>query len=170
MLDEKGRLFGKISVVDIGIILVIVLAVAMLGVKIIGSGNSKFNAEGQQDCAYTVTVKNVRQETVDAIEKSIGSSVYDVQNEALNTNIGTLEGITEIKPYMGTIYLDNGTAIKSEIPGRYEVTFEVSATASKASQSVLISGKKEVSKGSSITLATKYTLNEGRIANITFAE
>ena len=33
MLDEKGRLFGKINIVDLLIVLVLIAAVAFVGIK-----------------------------------------------------------------------------------------------------------------------------------------
>ena len=33
IMDEKGKLFGKVSIVDILIVVVVVLALAVIGVK-----------------------------------------------------------------------------------------------------------------------------------------
>ena len=39
MIDEKGRLFGKINIVDLIVILVIVIAAVGVGMKFLGGGN-----------------------------------------------------------------------------------------------------------------------------------
>ena len=39
MIDEKGRLFGKINIVDLIVILVIVIAAVVVGMKFLGGGN-----------------------------------------------------------------------------------------------------------------------------------
>ena len=36
MIDEKGRLFGKLNIVDLLVILVVLVAVVVLGVKFLG--------------------------------------------------------------------------------------------------------------------------------------
>ena len=36
MLDEKGRLFGKINIVDLLVLILVVAIVAVLGLKLLG--------------------------------------------------------------------------------------------------------------------------------------
>ena len=38
MLDEKGRLFGKINIVDLLVLILVVLLAAVVGLKLLGKG------------------------------------------------------------------------------------------------------------------------------------
>ena len=59
MIDEKGRLFGKINIVDLLVILVIVIAAVFVGVKFLGGGSSGGIGAAKTKVVYTVLVENV---------------------------------------------------------------------------------------------------------------
>ena len=46
MLDEKGRLFGKINIVDLLVLILVVLLAAVVGLKLLGKGGMLPGAEG----------------------------------------------------------------------------------------------------------------------------
>ena len=68
MIDEKGRLFGKINIIDLLVILIVVIAAAAVAVKLLG--NSSFFAEAPQTSTvvYTVKVSCVQPEVFQAIQ------------------------------------------------------------------------------------------------------
>ena len=52
MIDEKGRLFGKLNIVDLLVILVVLVAVVVLGVKFLGKdggGGSSHSGGGDAE-------------------------------------------------------------------------------------------------------------------------
>ena len=61
MIDEKGRLFGKINIVDLLVILVVIIAAAVLGVKFLkpGGGSAIGSGSSGTHVSYTVLVENV---------------------------------------------------------------------------------------------------------------
>ncbi|MBR5586754.1 MAG: DUF4330 domain-containing protein, partial [Clostridia bacterium] len=106
MVDEKGRLFSKISIIDLVIVLLMVVAIAFVGVKILGL-NDKIGAINVKTETYQITFKvnNVRQATVDALEKSVGEEVTDVWAASL----GKLTKINSVTPVMTNIANDDGS-------------------------------------------------------------
>lgn len=75
MIDEKGRLFGKINIVDLLVILVIVIAAVVLGMKFLGgSGNGAINPT-KTHVTYTVLVEGVEPEVYENIQKYIPSTL-----------------------------------------------------------------------------------------------
>lgn len=72
MIDEKGRLFGKINIVDLIVILVIVIAAVVVGMKFLGggNGNSAINPN-KTPVRYTVLVEGVEPEVYENIQKYI---------------------------------------------------------------------------------------------------
>ena len=57
MIDEKGRLFGKLNIVDLLVILVVLVAVVVLGVKFLGKDGGGGINPGKTQVTYTVLVK-----------------------------------------------------------------------------------------------------------------
>ena len=45
MIDEKGRLFGKVNIVDLIIVIIIIAAAAFIGMKLFGPESTTANTE-----------------------------------------------------------------------------------------------------------------------------
>lgn len=65
MIDEKGRLFGKINIVDLLVILVIIAAAVVLGVKFLGGGEEE--PKETKTLIYTARTMEVTQETYESV-------------------------------------------------------------------------------------------------------
>lgn len=61
-IDERGRIFGKVNVVDVLVLLVIIAIVVFAVVRLTGSGSETVPLR------VTFTVEEVRQATVDALQ------------------------------------------------------------------------------------------------------
>ena len=85
---------------------------------------------------------------MDALKKSIGQPVLDSQK----AKMGKVKEVAEIRPAEGFLQKTDGTMVKSDQPDRFDVDILIEADATKANSGVLIEGKKEISKGSSISL------------------
>ncbi len=64
-LDERGRIFGKVNVVDVLVLLVIIAVVIFAVVRFTGASSETVPLK------VTYRVEEVRQATVDAIQKSV---------------------------------------------------------------------------------------------------
>ena len=64
-LDERGRIFGKVNVVDILVLLVIIAVVVFAVVRFTGASSETVPLK------VTYTVEEVRQATVDAIQETV---------------------------------------------------------------------------------------------------
>ncbi len=65
VIDEKGRLFGKVNIVDLLVLVLIVAAAAVLGMKFLGGRGAP--GETAQKLTYTVRVMGVTQETYENV-------------------------------------------------------------------------------------------------------
>ncbi|MBR6729403.1 MAG: DUF4330 domain-containing protein [Clostridia bacterium] len=158
MMDEKGKLFGKINLLDLFLVL---LALAVLaGAAIFFLGGGTLSAEKTIPLTYTVEIKNKDAEYFEHIKK--GEQVQD--------------GIT--KTYAGEIYdcstlpatqitqADN-ELILSEIEGRLDGYVKIQADAS-VSYPDLIIGKEAVKIGKSVALRSESVAMHGYIVDITY--
>ena len=82
MIDEKGRLFGKVNIVDLLIILIVLAAAAFLGYRFLGPNSNVANTEPVRLTLYC-------EESADyAVEQlTEGAEAWDSEN---NIILGTL--------------------------------------------------------------------------------
>ncbi|MBP1737106.1 MAG: hypothetical protein H6Q60_987 [Oscillospiraceae bacterium] len=66
IIDEKGKIFGKLNIIDLLVLLLAVVLVAFLGIKFIGGGGSG-TAAVPALITYTVEVRGVDPEVYDSI-------------------------------------------------------------------------------------------------------
>ena len=113
MLDNKGRLFGKINVVDLGILFILVIAVILCVMKF--NPAPKIAQRESTKFQYTLSVSGVRDFTLDAFE--VGDSLYDTTAEK---PIGKIISV-DYENAKGYIYDVNGNIIERDIPERYKL-------------------------------------------------
>ena len=99
---KNGKLFGKINLIDAGVILlIIVLLVA--GTLKFKTFNKKIEASAMGTITYTVIINNVRDYTAEAFVS--GDTVFD---SGTNVNIGTIKNV-ETKAALVAESLADGT-------------------------------------------------------------
>ena len=102
IIDEKGKLFGKISIIDVLIILIILAAAAILTVKFTGIGSEQILTTHK---TYVAEVEQIKNTTVPYIRE--GEKLYD--NEG--AYMGTVKKV-EVLP---------GEVVKTKSNGEYAV-------------------------------------------------
>ena len=60
MIDEKGRLFGKVNIVDLLIVIIILAAAAFLGYKLLGPQSTAANTQKVLVTLYCEETPNYR--------------------------------------------------------------------------------------------------------------
>ncbi|MDO5331253.1 MAG: DUF4330 family protein [Bacillota bacterium] len=95
MLDEKGRLFGKINIVDLLIVVVIIAAVAFVGIKYV----LPKDAGPTDEIEIQVYIDNTYRFVADQLVE--GASVYDGTDKV---NMGVCTG-WEVHPYYEAVAL-----------------------------------------------------------------
>ena len=127
MLDKKGKLFGKISIVDILIVVIFCIAIAGARVAWVKISNKTVLTENkalvQNNVLDTLEVslrlKGVRQMTLDAIK--IGDEVYMKDTGKM---LGKVVAVTT-EPAKEWIYDAKGRAFYAEKPERFDVVMVV---------------------------------------------
>lgn len=93
LMDKNGRLFGKISVIDVVVVLVVLVMAAALYVKNTSLSHTSTRVTNTP-ITYQVTAYNVRQYVADAIRE--GDLVYD-QDYSTGGTLGAIQRI-EVQP------------------------------------------------------------------------
>ncbi len=123
IMDEKGRLFGVLNIIDL---LIILFAAVVASVVIMFlSANSTIN-KAQTENKITIEVLAVEKDLCDAMK--VDKKIYDrVQNKSL----GTLVDV-RVKPAEEyNISLQTGEHIKSAVPNRYNVELDINTVSSE---------------------------------------
>ena len=112
MTDNKGKLFGKINIVDLLVIVIVTYF--------------KFNLSAHSDVTtsngqvqYTLLTKAVRMYTVDQLVK--GDKIFD---EESGKCVGEIVEV-EYEPAYDYVIKNDGTPVYSQIPEKYDVKVTV---------------------------------------------
>ncbi len=157
-IDKKGKLGGKVSIIDI-LILVIILAVIVgigvrYGTKITGAVTS------EKEFEYVIKIDGIRDYTVKALDKK--GRVTDKRSEK---NIGEiLEVVTE----NGTkeSVLADGTVKYADYPGYYTSYVKVKATGKESDDNYVLDDATELSVGRTVDFYSKYVKTSGVIMSV----
>ncbi len=146
LVDEKGKLFGIINIIDLSVLLIIVLLAGFAGYKVVGR---KLNIASSPTKDVIVTVRS--QLATESVSKSIhpGDSIVG----GTTFVDGKIESVTVTQADYTTT-TDDGRVLVGKHPTRYDllVTFKVRVNTGSA---VLKIGTDELHAGTSFLLKTK---------------
>lgn len=138
IIDEKGKLFGKISVIDLCAILIVIVGIIgifatkskMDGGKIISDSSQMLisTSTKMDKLEIKLKVKGVRSMTRDAFV--VGDDVYLTSTYEL---LGTVTRV-ESEPAMRNIVGDKGVVYSTIMPDRYDITIYLEADGKKTEE------------------------------------
>ncbi len=158
LIDKDGKLFGKINLVDLGIILLIVLAIAAVGYKTLGTKVQKSNDVTIQ---YTLCIEGIREQSVAAMNKN-HENIYDDKKEKLMGNIVSVEQ----KPFIRPVQLDNGEYKLAEYPDKYDLYVTIETQGFVTDDGCFTSSGKKLLYGDNIGINNGYAKTYGIIEKI----
>ncbi len=121
IIDQNGRLFGLISILDVAVILLVgVLALAFV-VKQDTVSPSVQNSTSGAAVTYQIFINDLEDVLVDTIV--IGDKVFD-HDQDTGGSIGTIVDI-QVKPATKTVYLPDGTVATATLSDFSDVTVTV---------------------------------------------
>lgn len=97
-IDEKGRLFGKINLIDLLVVVLLVAAVAAVGWKLVGKRAAQTVSDTERTICYTVYVDEVPSTLVSFATEQVGAQF--VNNSKLID--ATITSVTA--PRVGDVY------------------------------------------------------------------
>lgn len=120
ILDSKGKIFGKVSIVDV--VVVLLIAAAVIGAYFRFSGSNAEVVANDEEFFYTIEINNIRAENKDLLLKSVGTP-FKLSGK-INSTMGELVDVTVVAAESEMI-LNDGTVIRAEVPERYDVTLKL---------------------------------------------
>ncbi len=157
-INKEGKLFGKISIIDI----VVVLAVAVLAFGLymrFGGEDTKVSTQKQQ-IEYTVLVKGVRIGTVEALQQR-----GPITNTTTKEEAGEITDVT-YEEAVDTRELANGTIAKTPLPERYTATVKICVDGSVNNSGYYTSTNQPINIGSTLFFTSKFANTSGVIIDV----
>lgn len=150
IINKEGKLFGKISIVDIAVVLIAVVLFVGIYFRFFGESRVVMSAGKNIECTFLV--KNVRDYTVNALEKS--ENVYDPTTKEF---IGR---ITDVKKDDGlyVVSMSDGTFEEAVPEDRYNVYVTVEFTGKAGETGYYTAANRLLGVGSSLNISTKYSM------------
>lgn len=144
MIDKNGKIFSKISIIDLILIFAVVLACIGITVKMTNMGKV---AQVKSDTKFYVTfkVENVRQYSLDAVTKG------DVFYEKNGPLLGTVSDISNNQYTEIATKLD-GTSKLSDSPEKYDIYITLLCEGKESDTGFFVSGTRQVAHGSEVKL------------------
>ncbi|HHY34236.1 MAG TPA: DUF4330 domain-containing protein [Firmicutes bacterium] len=161
--DEKGRIFGKISVVDLAIIFLFVLALGWFLYSRFGVNLRRQIEERTVPCEITLLVPAVRRPTVEAIRKS--QAMFEFKT---NAYVGTVSSVRE-EPANVWFLNNDGRWVMTPASDRSDVYVTLKAEARVGENVITVNGV-EVRVGQSVNLKSKWVAVSGFIYAVEFPE
>ena len=157
-MDKNGKLFGKVSIVDL-IVLLLVLVIAAGTVWRLTSPAAALN-QADATVSFTVRIEGVRDFTLENYH--VGLRVYDRQAAQF---IGHISDIRHTDFY-DSYPLFDGTIAWVPVPGRITIYLEITANGRVTPTAVYVEGTYEIAAGSLRYINTKYVQTSGRIYSV----
>lgn len=156
LVDEKGRLFGKVSLIDIFVIL-FALALAF-AVYLRFFTNETTSLRGENDTfTYTLRINGVRTWTVDGFQ--VGDKIWDTDHD---TYLGVITGV-EAVPATWEYDLMDGSSTVAGSENRYDVYLTVEAEGLISNGRYYASRTFELGANGTLYFYTKYCSVSGTI-------
>ena len=157
-MDKNGKIKGKVSIIDILVILLIVAVIVGIAARYGSSVTTAVKSDKQFE--YVLRIENVRKYTVNALEKK--GKITDKKSEK------DLGEITDVRVENATqqSITASGELKKPEIPERYTCYVTIRATGKESDDNYILEDSTELSVGRNIDLSTKYVKTSGNITSV----
>ena len=148
-MDKNGRLFGKISIIDLFAVILVLGIIA--GVVYRYASPASAIASGTETINYTLMVKDVREFTFEYYKK--GLNCFDKKT---NEYIGKITG-ARMEPYFQKRYDLDGVPRMVEVPNSVTIFVDIEAEGRITDEAFFINGTYKMRIGAEIPLITKYS-------------
>lgn len=161
MMDSKGKLFGKINIVDLIVILAVIIMAVGVYVRFFG-GPTKTVVE-DSTFYYSFKVKGIRGTALEAMKKNISGNF--MLDEKVTGEMGKLIKVEEGTAY-SEIKKNNGEIVYVEVPDRYDVvlTFEMRGKVNE--RGYFSPSLEDISSGINYNIIGKYVSVYGTVLSV----
>ncbi len=157
-MDKNGKIFGKINLIDLLVIIALIAAVFGIGLRFISKAAA--DAKNETSFRYVIKVEGIRDYSIEALQKK--GKLLEITSES------DMGDIIEIKsePQTRQHITDAGVAVEAEIPERYNAYITVDSKGKESDDKYFIGNEYELSVGTTMNVFTKYVNSSGRVTKV----
>lgn len=158
IINKEGKLFGKISVIDIAVILIIAVLAVGIYIKFLGTTQTITTAGKDIECTFLV--KNIRMFSAEALER--GGPVYD------KTSKEYIGEITDVRIDKGEyqVNMADGSFETIAPEERYNAYVTVEFEGKVGENGYYTAANKYLAAGTTLVINTKYAQCESTVYSI----
>ena len=158
ILDKNGKIFGKISIIDIAVILIIAAVAA--GIFARYGSRVTTAVQSREEFRYVLKVEAVRQYTVDALNKK--GAVTDKKSEK---NLGEIVDVRVEGATKESVTAD-GKVVYAPMPDYYTCYVTIDAHGKESADNYVLEDTTELSVGRIVDLYSKYVKTSGVLTSV----
>ncbi|MBO5060594.1 MAG: DUF4330 domain-containing protein [Clostridia bacterium] len=158
MLDKNGKLFGKISIIDLLAIFAVIIAVLGISARFVTTAAK--NVREKTQFSYVVEIEGIRFYTIDALNKK--GIVTDLKG---NSVVGEITNV-EYKRMEIQSVTSTGETVFATVPEKYTALITVKAEGNESEKGYFVGDNIELSVGSTMSMTTKYVNSTGKVKSI----
>lgn len=158
MIDKNGKIGGKLSIIDLAVIILVVVIAAGITIRYSAKATTAVTSSEQFNCV--VKVNNVREYTVDALKK--GGVITDKKSEKV---LGEIKGV-EVEQAVFQSTTADGRIVQSELPDRYCCLVTIEAKGKESEDGYIMDDSNELSVGREMEIYSKYVKTTGEIKSV----
>ena len=161
-MDKNGKLFGKISIIDI--IVVVVLILCLVGAYMRFGGRAAQIVSKSTPIDYTVEIKGVRAFTVDGLKKMGACS-----DQKTKKYVGDIVEVVE-SPAQGVLQMADGSFLKAPVPERFDVLVTIRTDGKMDDRTFFNNQNSEITAGSYYEVISAWVHSSGEIKYVKAVE
>ncbi|HHV38974.1 MAG TPA: DUF4330 domain-containing protein [Tepidimicrobium sp.] len=155
IIDEKGKLFGLINIIDLGVILLLILLV-LGGARRMGRG---LNLAGTKPATIEVEVSDIKKNIVEAL--MVGDPIYHYGKDRKFGDIVD----KQVEPYKKEAKAKDGSIVMKEVSGKYTVILTIKSDVHDDPNAIMVGGE-QTRVDSSFKFENKNVEFSGKILSI----
>ena len=148
MIDNSGRLFGKVSLLDIFVILAVIALFIGFFYSQMSEQVGVFVAPTEE---FYVTFEANGLRAVNAVSLEVGDIVFRQHD---NESLGTVTHIEPIEPATYVLAKSDGTVVHAVMEERYRLVFTVRSQGSITSIGYFVNGNDHIAAGSVVVIVS----------------
>lgn len=147
-IDEKGKLFSTVSIVDLCAVVLVIACIAAVGVKL---GKKQEISGGNAEIVYKVRIENIRDMSVNAIKQNF-KDVKDAESKKI---VGDITDI-ETKNARVLVQTNDGEFKIEEYTNRFDAIISLKATGTETDDGYFTSSGRQIMVGDSMGFNNGY--------------
>lgn len=161
IIDQRGRIFGKLNVFDLLVLLVLLALVFFASNKYIGKSTT--SAVATKDLTFKLFIHNVREITTETIQ--VGDKVSHFETNELMGEI--ME--KEIMPALTQVVTWDGAIVNAEIPEKFDMLLTVKGEGIVTDREIILASK-PIRLGSQVKVRTNRYEVQATVFGIEYQE